>query len=119
MSKKGYVAGKIPYFGIPTTVLPTHKSYEWNKMQEEELLNYLCVRPVPGGVTGGSLVCHGPTLEYVREFGAGAEEILKRLGIEFTVREDEDLPEEGGPYWWRTITVVHPESVESSSIVVQ
>jgi len=78
--------------------------YEWDKMTEEELMEYLRVKD--GSKTnGGSLVCHGSTVEFCRSFGARAEKILASRGIEFTVREDEDAPEDGGPHWWRTITV--------------
>lgn len=117
-SKDDYIPGKIPYFGTPTDVILPFK-HEWGEMTEAEIMNYLRVRSVLNGHTGGVLVCHGPTLEFVRNFGARAEEILKRHRIAFTVREDKDLPEDGGPHWWRIITIDHPESVEPIDSVVQ
>jgi len=114
VSQDDYVAGKIPYLGVSYDKSHTVRlSHEWDKMPEGELMEYLRIRPtaIEGVTTGGSLVCHGPTLNFVREFGKRAEEILIKRRLTYTVREDEDSLEEGGPRWWRTITLNEPYEI--------
>jgi len=93
----------------PDNFILDKRSYDWDKMTEGELIDYLRVRPglVSGTTTGGALVCHGPTLEWCRKFGAKAEGVLQRRGIYYTIQEDEEEKvASGDSHWWRSIIVV-------------
>jgi hypothetical protein len=70
---------------------------DWSLLPEDDLVRYFVQR------TG--LCCVGPTLEFVRNYCASAEEILRSRGIGFSVNEVEfeDMPEDGMHRWQRTV----------------